>query len=63
MLSSCMSNGSYYSFILEEIYFLSAPNLTHLKSFFSDFLDKLTSLNLNPIGDTLSFYFPIPAEM
>jgi len=48
-----MSHASYCSFISQGISSLSPSDLLRLRGSFSDSLDKLTSLNLDPIRDHL----------
>lgn len=57
MLISGMSHDSYCSFISQGISSLSPSDQSRLKGSFSDSLDKLTSLDLHPIGVALLPYY------
>jgi len=57
MLNSWISHDSYCSFISQGISSLSPSDLLRLRGSFSDSLDKLTSLNLDPIRDHLIPYY------
>lgn len=57
MLISWMSHDSYCSFISQGIASLSPSDLFRLRGSFSASLDKLTSLDLDPIRDALSPYY------
>ena len=57
MLISWMSHDAYCSFISQGIASLSSSDLIRLWGSFSDSLDKLTSLNLDPVRDLLLTYY------
>jgi len=57
MLNSWISHDSYCSFISQGISSLPPSDLLRLSGSFSDSLDKLTSLNLDPIRDHLIPYY------
>lgn len=57
MLKSWMSHDTYCSFISDGINSLSPSDLTRLKGSFSISLEKLTSLDLDPIGQHLAPYY------
>ena len=57
MLISWMSHDAYCSFISQGIIFLSFSDLIRLRGSFSDSLDKLTSLDLDPVRDLLLTHY------
>ena len=57
MLISWMSHDAYCSFISQGITSLSSSDLIRLGGSFSDSLDKLTSLDLDPVRDILLPYY------
>ena len=57
MLISWMSHDVYCSFISQGITSLSSSDLIRLRGSFSDSLDKLTSLDLDPVLDLLLTYY------
>ena len=57
MLISWMSHDVYCSFISQGITSLSSSDLIRLRGSFSDSLDKLTSLDLDPVRDLLLTHY------
>lgn len=62
MLKHWMTHAEYQQFISDAVSHLNESQLKKLSSY-KDSLDKLTSLNLDPVGEFLVPFIPIPAGL